>query len=92
MSDKQDPDVKALLAEIKNLRDDFGRMGGVIDDLVRHRASAATGEAARRAEKAWDEVNRTAEGAAHAMEQNPVATVGGAFGIGLLIGMLFSRR
>ena len=67
-------------------------MGSVVEDLVRHRASAAAGEATRRAEQAWDDVNRTAEGAAQAMEQNPVATVGGAFGLGLLIGMLFSRR
>lgn len=92
MTDKQDPDVAALLAEIKHLREDFGRMGGVVEDLVRNRANAAAGEATRRAEKAWGDVNRTAEGAAQAMEQNPVATVGGAFGLGLLIGMLFSRR
>ena len=92
MADKQDSDVQALLAEIKHLREDFARMGTVVEDLVRHRAGAAADDVGRRAEHAWDEVSKTAEGAAQAMEQNPVATVGGAFGIGLLIGMLFSRR
>ena len=92
MSDQQDPDIQALMAEIRHLREDFGRMGSVVEDLVRHRAGAAAGEASRRAEQAWDDVSRTAEGAARVMEQNPVATVGGAFGIGLLIGILFGRR
>ena len=92
MSDKTDPDVAALLGEIKHLREDFARMGTVVEDLVRNRANAAKDEVGRRAERAWEDVGKKAENAAHAMEQNPVATVGGAFGLGLLIGMLFSRR
>lgn len=92
MSDPKDPDVQALLAEIKHMREDFARMGGVVEDLVRHRANAAKDEVGRRAERAWEEVNRKAESATQAMEQNPLASLGGAFGLGLLIGMLFSRR
>lgn len=92
MANTNDPDVQALMGEIKHLREDFARMGTVIEDLVRHRAEAARDEVGRRAEKAWDGMNRTADTATAAMEQNPVATVGGAFGLGLLIGMLFSRR
>jgi ElaB/YqjD/DUF883 family membrane-anchored ribosome-binding protein len=80
------------MAEIKHMREDFARMGNVVEDLVRHKAGAAADEVGRQAGRAWDGVNRTADGAAQAMEQNPVATVGGAFGLGLLIGMLFSRR
>lgn len=92
MADPKDQDVQALLAEIKHLREDFARMGTVVEDLVRHRADAAKDEVNRRAERAWDDVSRSAESATQAIEQNPVATVGGAFGLGLLIGMLFSRR
>lgn len=92
MSDRQDPDLQALMGEIKHLREDFARMGNVVEDLVRHRANAAKDEVNRRAERVWDDVGKTAESATHTMEQNPVATVGGAFGLGLLIGMLFGRR
>ena len=92
MTDKQDPDVAALLAEIKHLRDDFARMGTTVEDLVRNRANSAADEVGRRAERAWDDVSKTAESAAHKLEQTPMATLGGAFGLGLLFGMLFSSR
>jgi len=92
MNDKTDPDLQALAAEVKHLREDFARVGTVVEDLVRHRASAAAGEASRRANEAWDEINRTAENAAHTIEQNPLSTIGGAFGLGLVLGMLFSGR
>lgn len=92
MTDKQDADIAALLAEIKHLREDFTRMGTVVEDLVRNRATAAADEVRGRAEQAWDEANKTAENAARTLEQNPMATLGGAFGLGLLFGMLFSSR
>ena len=60
MTDKTDPDVQALAAEMKHLREDFGRIGKVVEELVRHRGSAAAAEASRTAEKAWDEVSKTA--------------------------------
>lgn len=92
MNDKRDPDLEALAAEIKQLREDFARAGKVLEELVRHRGNAAAAGATRRAEKAWDDVSRTAESAAQTLEQNPMATVAGAFGLGLVLGMLFSGR
>jgi ElaB/YqjD/DUF883 family membrane-anchored ribosome-binding protein len=92
MNDKPDADLDALAAEVKNLREDFGRVGKVLEELVRHRGSAAATEATRRAERAWDEVNRKAENATQTLEQNPLATLAGAFGLGMVLGMLFSGR
>jgi ElaB/YqjD/DUF883 family membrane-anchored ribosome-binding protein len=92
MTDKPAPDVAALLAEMKHLREDFTRMGEVVEELVRGRAHAAADKVGERAEKAWAGVHRTAESASHTLEQNPMATLGGAFGLGLLFGMLFSGR
>ena len=92
MNDKTDPDIEALAAEIKQLREDFARTGKVLEELVRHRGSAAAGEAGRRAGEAWDDVNRTAESAAQTLEQNPLATLAGTFGLGLILGMLFGGR
>lgn len=92
MNDKPDPDLEALTTEIKQLREDFTRTAKVLEELVRHRGNAAAAEATRRAEKAWDDVGRTAESAAQTLEQNPLASLGGAFGLGLMLGMLFSGR
>ena len=92
MNDKPDADLEALAAEVKNLREDFGRVGKVLEELVRHRGNAAAAEATRRAERAWDEVSQKAETAAQTMEQNPLATLAGAFGLGMVLGMLFSGR
>ena len=93
MSDKKnDPDVQALAAEMKHLREDFSRIGKVLEELLRNRGAAAAAEAGRTAEKAWDEVSKTAQSASQIVEQNPLATLASAFGIGLLFGMLFGRR
>jgi ElaB/YqjD/DUF883 family membrane-anchored ribosome-binding protein len=92
MTDKPDPDIAALLAEIKHLREDFSRMGNVVEDLVRHRGHAAADKMSQHAEKAWDSVHRGAESATHTLEQHPMTTLGSAFGLGLLFGMLFGNR
>lgn len=92
MDNNADPDMQALAGEIKHLREDFARLGATLEELVRHRGSAAAAQATKTAERAWDEVNRTAETAAHKLEERPLTTIGSAFGIGLLLGMLFSGR
>ena len=92
MSDKPDADLEALAGEIKHLREDFARVAKVVEELVRHRGSAAAAEAGRRAGQAWDDVSRTAESAAQTLEQNPLATLAGTFGLGLILGMLFGGR
>lgn len=84
--------LKGVAEEIKQLREDIARMGGIVEDLVRRRANEAVDEVTRRAERAWEDAGRLTEDAQHAMEKNPVATIGGAFGLGLLMGILFARR
>lgn len=92
MSEKPELDMQSLAAEITHLREDFGRIGKMVETIVRHRGSAAAAEAGRTAEQAWDDVGRTAEKAAKVVEQNPLATLAAAFGLGLLMGMLFGGR
>lgn len=92
MNDKPDADIEALAAEIKQLREDFARAGRALEELVRHRGGAAASEASRRAGEAWDDVSRTAESAAETLERNPLATLAGTFGLGLILGMLFGGR
>lgn len=92
MNEKSQPDLQSLAAEVAHLREEFGRIGKMIETIVRHGGSAAAAGAGRTAEQAWDEVGRTAEKAAKAVEQNPLSTLAAAFGIGLLMGMLFGGR
>ncbi len=92
MDENADPDLQALAGEIQHLREDFTRIRAVLEELIRHRGGAAAAQATKTAERAWDEVNRTAESAAHKLEERPLTTIGSAFGIGLLLGLLFSGR
>lgn len=92
MNDKPGPDLESLAADISHLREEFGRIGKLVETILRHGGSAAAAEAGRTAEQAWDEVNRTAEKAAKAVEQNPLTTLAAAFGLGMLLGMLFGGR
>ncbi|MDE3116220.1 MAG: hypothetical protein KGL26_11515 [Pseudomonadota bacterium] len=92
MSEPRNPDVQALAGEIKTLREDFLRIGKTLEELVRHKGASAAAEATQSAGRAWDEVGRTAQSATKTMEENPVATLAGAFGLGLMLGMLFGRR
>jgi len=92
MSETSDADVQALAGQIKSLREDFARVGRVVEEMVRRRGSAAMADAAQTAEKAWDEMGEVGAAAVKTMEQNPLATLAGAFGLGLLLGLLFGRR
>ncbi|MDE2463389.1 MAG: hypothetical protein KGO02_06720 [Alphaproteobacteria bacterium] len=84
--------VRGIADEIKNLREDLARMGSIVEELVRRRANDAVDEVTRRAEKAWEDAGRMSDEAAKVLEANPVATIGGAFGLGILVGLLFGRR
>jgi ElaB/YqjD/DUF883 family membrane-anchored ribosome-binding protein len=92
MSEPRDPDVQALTGEIKTLREDFVRIARTLEDLVRNKGAAAAAEATQSAERAWDGVGRTAQSATKTMEENPLATLAGAFGLGLMLGILFGGR
>jgi ElaB/YqjD/DUF883 family membrane-anchored ribosome-binding protein len=84
--------VRKIADEMKTLRDDLARMGSIVEELVRRRANDAVDEVTRRAEKALEDAGRLSDEAAKVIEANPLTTVGGAFGLGVLIGLLFGRR
>ena len=84
--------TEALVAEVRQLRADFSRIADVLHALVRQRGSEALGSAEDVAGKLFEEAQRRTNGLVHEIEQKPMTAALGAFGIGLLLGALFSAR
>lgn len=84
--------VDALAGEFKQLRGEFSR----IAELLEKTAKAAGAEAASRARAAgdyvWSETQNHADDLAERIKEQPLASAGVAFGIGILLGLIFGRR
>lgn len=92
MSSATDSDLEALQAEIKKLRGDFASLNETVRDLLRHGGADALGKARESGERVWSEARRRVEGVAAEIEEKPVTSAVTAFGIGIVLGMLFSSR
>jgi ElaB/YqjD/DUF883 family membrane-anchored ribosome-binding protein len=92
VNEKIETDVEALAEEVKRLRADFSK----IADLLRQTAEHAGEEAATRArvagEKAWTDAKSTADELVQRIEGKPVQSTAIAFGVGLVLGLLFAGR
>jgi ElaB/YqjD/DUF883 family membrane-anchored ribosome-binding protein len=84
--------VDALAGEFKQLRGEFAR----IAELLEKTAKAAGAEAAQRARAAgdyvWTETQSHADDLAERIKEQPLASAGVAFGVGILLGLIFGRR
>ena len=92
MADGTAEDLKALRAEFANLRADLGRISETLKDVVKHGREEAVGKAAETAEKLQDETGGRTERLGRELEQKPLTAVFTAFGLGVLLGMLFGGR
>jgi ElaB/YqjD/DUF883 family membrane-anchored ribosome-binding protein len=92
LSSATDKDVEALQAEIKKLRADFASLNETVRDLLHHGGADALGKARESGERAWNETRRRFEGVAAEIEEKPIASAVTAFGIGIVLGLLFSSR
>jgi ElaB/YqjD/DUF883 family membrane-anchored ribosome-binding protein len=92
MAGETEADIKALQAEIKRLRTDFASLTETLRDIVQH----GTGEAAAKAQEAGERVWLKTKGSMHSLgqeiEDKPVTSAITAFGIGVILGTLFSSR
>lgn len=87
-----DKDVEALRAEITALRNDLGSVVHTIRDMGAERGTAAYERMHEAAEQARAKGHRAAEAVAEGVEHRPFTSLASAFGIGLLLGLLFSGR
>lgn len=92
MADSTAEDLKTLRAELATLRADLGRISETLKDVVKHGREEAVGKAHEAAEKLQDEIGRRTERLSKEIEQKPLTAVFTAFGLGVLLGMLFGGR
>lgn len=96
-------DLDALKADLGTLKDDLGVLirdaahtGKTVAGEVRDRAGEAADRIKEKGRVAYDTAKSKSTAAKdaveHRIEEHPFASVGVAFGVGLLIGALLSRR
>lgn len=87
-----DRDLEAIRAEMNALRSDLSSVVQTLRDIGEERGTAVYDRLRHSAERARNEGQRRAESVAHEIEQRPFTSLASAFGIGLLLGLLFSGR
>lgn len=92
MNDTTKSDIEALIAEMKNLRADVERIGGLLKDTAIHGADEAKEAVRDTAEKGWREAKAKTQSILEEMEHRPMQSAMTIFGIGILLGLLFGRR
>ncbi len=85
-------DVQALAEEVKQLRAQIDKVVGLLGQTARHGGDEAYRQAREAGEKAWGEAKVHADGMIHRIEEKPVQSALAAFGIGMIIGLIFGRR
>lgn len=85
-------DNDTLHKELNQLRSDIAALKSTIKDLVAERSNAAYDGVRRTAKKTTEQASQAADAVGHEIAERPLTSVLGAFGIGLLIGVLFNRR
>ena len=92
MASASETDVKALQEQLQQLRSDFAALSGTLTDLARHGIGAAAQRVAAPGERAWNDVKHHAGTVSREIEEKPIASAFVAFGVGLMLGMLFGGR
>jgi ElaB/YqjD/DUF883 family membrane-anchored ribosome-binding protein len=87
-----DASIEALQAEIKQLRADLGKLSETFRDAVRQGSAEAVNRARESGEKLWGEAKKRAHGVTEEIEEKPVTAAITAFGLGIILGILFSSR
>jgi ElaB/YqjD/DUF883 family membrane-anchored ribosome-binding protein len=84
--------VDSLISEFRQLRSEFARIAALLEQTAR----AAGVEAAQRAraagEQVWAKTESSADQVAERIKEQPLASAGIAFGVGLLLGLILGRR
>ncbi|MCW5772082.1 MAG: hypothetical protein KIT16_10640 [Rhodospirillaceae bacterium] len=92
MSEKTKDDIDKLHAEMAQLRADLGQIAETLRGIVKDGKDEAVGKARETAQKLRDEVAGKTERLAHEIEQRPLTSALAAFGLGLILGMMFHGR
>jgi ElaB/YqjD/DUF883 family membrane-anchored ribosome-binding protein len=91
MADTED-NVEALTSEFKQLRTEFARIASLLEQTARSAGAEAAQRARAAGDRVWAETQSGADQVAERITEQPLASAGIAFGIGILLGLIFGRR
>jgi ElaB/YqjD/DUF883 family membrane-anchored ribosome-binding protein len=92
MTTGTDANVQALQAEMAQLRADFAKVTDTLKQIAANRGAEFIGDAKDTADRFTAEMQRHARTVTDTVEERPYAAAITSFGIGLILGMLFSGR
>jgi ElaB/YqjD/DUF883 family membrane-anchored ribosome-binding protein len=92
MAEQTEADFRTLQAEVSQLRSDLAKLGDTLQSIARHGGAEMAGKLRNSALGVKDEAARAAETLAREIEERPVGTAVAAFAVGVVLGMLVSRR
>ncbi len=92
MDGNKQANVSDLQAEMAQLREDLAKVTDTLKHMASGEAQAAYGRVRSAAEEAQARATKTAEAVGNEISDRPFTSVATAFGAGILLGMLFSRR
>lgn len=85
-------ETRELLAEMRKLREDVARVGDDFQDVMRRLGGDAFAKVQDFAEKVWHEAKHRTDDLTREIEKRPLTAALGAFGLGMLVGLIFSGR
>jgi ElaB/YqjD/DUF883 family membrane-anchored ribosome-binding protein len=89
---KTENNVEALAGEFKQLRTEFTRIASLLEQTARAAGAEAATRARAAGDRVWAETQSSADHVAEKIKEQPLASAGVAFGIGVLLGLIFGRR
>ena len=92
MTDRVETDLKTLREEFADLKEDIKNITSTLQNLVQHTKAEAASKVRDAADSLPKDIKRLAQSASEHIEEKPVSAAVTSFGIGLILGMLFSGR
>lgn len=85
-------DYDKLKEDLAAVRSDLSKISETLGEDVRHRRDNGMEAVKRNARAAQEQARRAAEGVSQGVSERPLTSVFVAFGVGMLVGKLFTRQ
>jgi ElaB/YqjD/DUF883 family membrane-anchored ribosome-binding protein len=92
MASVTEADTAALHEQMKQLRTDFIALTDTLQNLTRHGLGEAVERATAPGERAWGEIKSRMDAVSLEIRDKPITSALTAFGVGLVLGMVFGGR